>query len=212
MPFMKGAPRSKPSGPASPLKALGAGLLGPLRKRNIVELLQALTAVAEAAGQEGRVEAKACLREVPESKGALDSVVRPLTSTLMPTMTRALTQHFCAIARRRMAATALAIRLYEIEHARRCEKLTNLVPEYLPAVPIDPFSPDRRPIGYIPNAPYPRLYSVGRNGIDEGGKDAEKPGGFADWDKFDIPFYLSPARPPRSEDGELEVKPPSPEG
>ena len=74
-----------------------------------------------------------------------------------------------------MAATGLAIRLYEIDHGRRPERLADLVPEYLPAVPDDPMDA-RRKISYLPRAKRPLLYSVGENGTDEGGaKVSHKP-------------------------------------
>ena len=91
-----------------------------------------------------------------------------------------------------MAGTALAIRLYEIDQGVRPRKLDDLVPEYLPAVPKDPFAEDNKPLRYLPNAPRPLLYSVGDNGTDQGGKSAEKPNKTPDWENFDIPFFLNP--------------------
>ena len=72
-------------------------------------------------------------------------------------------------AARRMAATAVAIRLYEWDHGRRPATLDELVPKYLPAVPADPFTADGSPIRYLPEAERPLLYSVGRNSVDEEG-------------------------------------------
>ncbi len=53
---------------------------------------------------------------------------------------------FESIAQRRMAATALAIRLYVTDHGRRPASLAELVPRYLPAVPEDPFEYPPQPI------------------------------------------------------------------
>ena len=86
----------------------------------------------------------------------------------------------------------MAIRLYEIDHGTRPTKLADLVPEYLSAVPKDPFAEDNKALGYLPNAPRPLLYSIGENEIDQGGKYAENPNEAPDWENFDIPFFLDP--------------------
>lgn len=62
-----------------------------------------------------------------------------------------------SIAMRRMAATAIAIRLYQLDHeGQRPAALDALVPDYLPAVPVDPYVGDR-PIGYKPEGVVPRV-------------------------------------------------------
>lgn len=99
-------------------------------------------------------------------------------------------QYFQIIARRRMTATALAIRLYEIDHGQRPETLAALVPEYLPAVPVDPFSAEGEAIRYIPQGPHPRLYSVFLNGRDDGGARRREPDGSTDDSNNDLPFFL----------------------
>ena len=100
------------------------------------------------------------------------------------------------LATRRMAAVALAIRLYEIDHARRPAKLTELVPEYLPAVPADPFvAGAKRAISYMPAAERPRLYCIRTDGKDDGGKYSDKPDEYVDREKYDLPFFLNGDRP-----------------
>ena len=96
---------------------------------------------------------------------------------------------FHASARNRMAAVALAMRLYELAHGRLPAKLDDLVPDYLTQLPADPFAADGRPIAYEPKAvarsdesydrrtgmfiavdlgpPHPVLYSVGPDGRDD---------------------------------------------
>jgi len=89
-----------------------------------------------------------------------------------------------------MAAIALAMRLYEVDHGRRPAKLAELVPDYLSEVPADPHASDGRSIAYQPKAtavgppggvfnwpytpalkrPHPVLYSVGPDGRDDNGK------------------------------------------
>ena len=52
-------------------------------------------------------------------------------------------------AERRVAAVALAVRLYRIDRGRWPDALADLVPDYLAAVPTDPFQDGERPLGYL---------------------------------------------------------------
>lgn len=74
-----------------------------------------------------------------------------------------------SLAFRRMAAIALALRIYEIDHGERPSELAALAPDYLDAIPPDPFDPDGGPLRYAPAATPPTLYSVGEDGVDDGG-------------------------------------------
>jgi hypothetical protein len=99
------------------------------------------------------------------------------------------------IAERRMAATALAIRLYELDQGRRPDRLDELVPRYLPAVPQDPLAAYGRPLGYRPDATPPVLYSVGLDGIDQGGQFVLRRDGSVDHRAADLVFFLDGNRP-----------------
>ena len=122
------------------------------------------------------------------------TLIRWLSGTFLPGLRAAETAHFRLIATRRMAATALAIRLYEIDHGQRPDTLEQLVPQYLPAVPRDPFTLDAT-INYRPQGaqlvratrarmqhsapisplvtPGPAiLYCVGNDQHDDGGRVA----------------------------------------
>ena len=116
-----------------------------------------------------------------------------LASLLLPALDVVTRMHFTMVAKRRLTATAAAIRLYEIDHGRRPDRLEDLVPTYLPAVPIDPWSLTEQTLRYKPQggvvlssddihryennpeqfAPQPgtpaMLYSVGPNQHDDGG-------------------------------------------
>jgi hypothetical protein len=59
-----------------------------------------------------------------------------------------LDRHFRIIASRRTTATALACQLYRADHGDWPQRLQQLVPDYLPAVPADPFYADGRALGY----------------------------------------------------------------
>ena len=128
-------------------------------------------------------------------------------------MRRTAETHFLALTDRRLAATALAIRLYEVEHGgERPQRLEELVPKYLPKVPLDAMASGGRPTGYLPRAEHPVLYSVGRNGVDDAAAESAMPNAFGEideWGRLDRVFYLSGrqreyiyiARPIRPGDG-----------
>jgi len=103
--------------------------------------------------------------------------------------------HFRDLSYRRMAALGLAIRLYELDHGRRPERLDVLASQYLPDIPDDPFSGDGRKIGYKPSGETPMLYSVSLNGVDEHGAFGRDPNGLVDWEAKDLPFFLDGDRP-----------------
>lgn len=93
--------------------------------------------------------------------------------------------------RQRLARTALALKLYELEQGRIAQTLDELVPDYLDEVPVDTMDPAGGPLRYLPNGGevtlpdyhwltaeqvaevesrrLPLIYSVGRNGVDDGG-------------------------------------------
>ena len=60
-----------------------------------------------------------------------------------------ITTEFRVRAERRTAALLLALRLYRLDHPRWPTALAELVPTYLPAVPLDPVAGNGRPIGYL---------------------------------------------------------------
>lgn len=99
-----------------------------------------------------------------------------------------------AVAIRRMAAIALALRLYEIDHGVKSVELSQLVPDYLPTVPLDPFDPDNGEIRYLPTVDMPRLYSVSFDHVDDGGEFRLKIDGEIDWNVKDHVWFLGPER------------------
>ncbi|NOX58569.1 MAG: hypothetical protein GXP29_06885 [Planctomycetes bacterium] len=101
------------------------------------------------------------------------------------------------LSRRRMAATSLAIRLFEVDHGRRPVKLDELIPDYLESIPRDPFASGNASIQYLPTANPPVLYSIGRDGVDDGSRFELMGIEAVDWEKFDLVFYLDGDRPRR---------------
>lgn len=117
--------------------------------------------------------------------------LHPLSGLMMPALDSAFTTEFQYAANARMAATAIALRWHQHDHGAWPNTLDALVPTYLSAVPIDPLDPTRHPLRYVPAGvipklnpkltftdeqqtklpagPFPILYSMGRDGADDGG-------------------------------------------
>lgn len=92
----------------------------------------------------------------------------------LPPPQRVAQAHYRALAHRRMVAVALAVRLYRAGHDGAFPAtLEDLVPSCLPAVPLDPLAEGGRPLGYVPDPDRPRVYSVGENGTDDGGREPD---------------------------------------
>lgn len=103
-----------------------------------------------------------------ETRGqGLRAVARMLINLTVPALSNLERLQYNALARRRMAATAIAIRLFEAENGYRPATLDQLVPTYFPAVPADPFYPSAGTIRCVLSGDYPRLYSIGLDRVDD---------------------------------------------
>ena len=108
---------------------------------------------------------------------------------------------------RSLTVTAIALKRYELRHGKLAPALTDLVPEFLPSVPLDFMN--GQPLRYRLNADGTfRLYSVGEDGRDDEGdpRPAEAGGSFRtifagrDW------VWPVPATPEEIEDAEPKPK------
>ena len=66
------------------------------------------------------------------------------------------------------AVTAIAIERYRRDRGQIPNDLKQLVPEFMPQVPTDPF--DGKPLRYVVEDGEYLIYSVGKNGVDDGGQ------------------------------------------
>ncbi len=174
-------------------------LSAPLMQLDALSMLRRSSLLATAAEKPSWAEVKAVLPEETPHRSALDALVHPFSWIRDPSLDRILLSHFRALAMRRMAAVALASRLYQADHGERPVTLNELLPDYLPFVPEDPFSPTRSPIGYAPGARWAILYSVGPDGVDDGGAYDFARGGIDPY-RLDMPFFLDGYRPTKPED------------
>ena len=73
-----------------------------------------------------------------------------------------------AEAARRIVVTAIALKRFQLRHGEFPASLSELTPDLLPSVPVDPV--DGKPLRYRLNADGTyTLYSVGEDGVDDGG-------------------------------------------
>jgi len=83
-------------------------------------------------------------------------------------MERGETKHRTVIAHERLLAAELALRGYQSDQGHPPARLDDLVTNYLSGVPQDPFSGG--PMIYRPQSTNWLLYSVGPDGVDDGGR------------------------------------------
>jgi hypothetical protein len=76
-----------------------------------------------------------------------------------------------SVSKQRQIACILALRCYELDKRKLPEKLSDLVPEYIQSVLLDPF--DNAPMRW--NNSTGLLYSIGKDLIDGGGSVSRKP-------------------------------------
>jgi hypothetical protein len=160
-----------------------------------VFMMEYATAYAEAGSEARYASDRELMPRYPSFESALQRNMHFLSRQLLPTLDRALEIHFAGITRRHMAATALAVRLYELKNGQRPTSLDQLVPDCLAELPVDPFAGGGQPLGYRPDASPPVVYSVGADGVDDAGQWELAPSGGVSRDSKDLVFFLNGDRP-----------------
>jgi hypothetical protein len=102
------------------------------------------------------------------SDGLLISILAPSLSRAFQTLGNAEAKDACAV-------VAIAMTHYRLDHGSLPDKLDELVPKYLDALPLDPF--DGHPLGLAMRNGEHIIYSVGANLKDEGGNPGVRRGG-----------------------------------
>jgi len=91
-----------------------------------------------------------------------------VAQAILANWTKALRTHFDYEARLAVLRTALAVERYRLAHDGKFPPSLNaLVPAYLREVPRDPF--DEQPLRFKPLSPGYVIYSIGADGVDDGG-------------------------------------------
>jgi hypothetical protein len=97
-----------------------------------------------------------------------------LARMLLPAVTKVGEAHRRKTAQVRALMALLAVERYRLKHGKWPGKLDDLKPDFLTAIPLDPY--DGKPLRYVKRADGVTVYSVGHDGVDDGGKiDRTKP-------------------------------------
>lgn len=108
---------------------------------------------------------------VIESRINNQSILPSLSTTLIPSLTRVHTAMTANDTRLNLGSAAAAIERYRLTTGTPPERLDDLVPAYLNGLPEDPF--DQQPLRYRSEGNGYTLYSIGGNGVDDGGTPAD---------------------------------------
>jgi len=112
--------------------------------------------------------------------GDIDAMVKDtpwyclVARTLPPSIDRVIDSRQYADAETQMVLVGLAAKRYQLGHNRLPTSLDELVPDFLDAVPADPL--DGKPLRCKSTDAGMILYSVGKDGIDDGGKELDAQG------------------------------------
>jgi hypothetical protein len=111
-----------------------------------------------------------------------------VTAMFLPALGKVAVRFGTGQAETRMAGTAFAIERYRHARGALPHKLEDLVPEFIPQMPIDPF--DGKPLRFIITEKGYRLYSIGDDEMDDGGRIAPKWKKLNDQNTYDLVFEV----------------------
>jgi hypothetical protein len=157
------------------IEALGSTALGKLMPKLNPQEARPVIAELEKIDSAGVTWEEVRLNENRFSRYQLRKEINPITWVMALWHRRQRIEnverkHKRVIAHERLLMAELAVRCYQSEQGRLPPSLEQLVPKYLQQVPLDPFS--GRPIIYHPQGTNWLLYSVGEDGVDDGGQRA----------------------------------------
>lgn len=157
----------------SVLDTFGGGLLlpsnvltRPLMTANIAELLEMQSEAAQVRSWADR--GNDAWDPAARADTFAEGLATATQSMLGMSTDRVFASYFRSIAQRRMTAVILAAKLFEADHGRLPKSLDELVPDYLPKAPIDPFDPEGHPLRMAEKQGLTVVYSVGEDGESRG--------------------------------------------
>ncbi len=164
------------SGSVTPEEARQIAQRQPTRVSDAVKMLELNLRIAEGAD----TSLSAALRASEEADaemnalqtGLVNKMNYALTLLLTPAYDSAVTAFARRAARRDCADAAFAAELYRRKNGNWPESLEKLVPEYLPAVPLDPFA--NQPLKMVVTAEECKIYSVGQDRKDSLGNLSDR--------------------------------------
>jgi hypothetical protein len=110
------------------------------------------------------------------------------SGALLPSLSKLSLKGASADASAKLAATAFAIEEFRQNNHRLPEGLKDLTPQFMEAVPIDPF--DGKPIRYRKLERGYVIYSVDADGRDDGGISPPAHRKARDWNTYDLTFTV----------------------
>jgi hypothetical protein len=138
------------------------------RVKELNQLSEELRQLKRQATEDGR---KASVLVLGDAKARGEFLGSILIALMMPAASKLQDSVDRATQTQDNLTVAFALAWYQLEHGRYPENLDALAPKYLPRVPSDLFS--GKALVYRPSENGYLLYSVGINGIDEGGRTQE---------------------------------------
>ena len=152
----------------------GAGI--PFRKEDLSMYIDLMTRQVDALEQpwpQARKEAEEVSVEIRAIASSPINRLRYMaTALVMPATEMAIAAGARVDASRRSTDTMIAVERFRRRHGNVPETLTQLVPDYLPEVPVDPF--DSNPIRYVVGENEVVIYSIGKDNVDNGGQSNDK--------------------------------------
>jgi hypothetical protein len=149
-----------------------SSLLRPMYLNDIRGMVSKVTAQMNAARRPNLPAALSGYPLRPLRTGTPSDLQHVVSHFWTPSLDRFVSTHFASRTEATLAAVSVAVRWYRTEHGGAFPPdLQSLVPDYLPAVPVDPNSPAGNLIGYITfrthdGKPRPMVYSVSEDGVD----------------------------------------------
>ncbi len=126
-----------------------------------------------------------------------------LAKLIVPSIDKVFSNSAGAQATNASCHVALAMTRYRLDHGSLPSKLDVLVPKYLDAIPLDPF--DGKPLRLVIKGNDHIIYSIGPDGVDDGGTDMFAQGAKNKGDViFTLKPHAAPASQPAMESGEQE--------
>jgi hypothetical protein len=133
-----------------------------------MELMSQTIAASREPFPEGRQHfqrIKSQLTAEQAAAGALEKQKHMLTALILPSLTASFDAVARTLAYQRAVVTAIAAQRYRLKTGQFPAQLADLVPDYLPAVPQDPF--DGQPLRMLTRDGELIIYSVGKDGQDD---------------------------------------------
>jgi hypothetical protein len=162
----------------------------------LVEFMSRHVEAARVDGPERLREFDAVDDDIQSTLGNLGPVgkVRYMFSALtLPAVSMTATVEARGTAGNRAAAAVIAAERFRKKHGRLPKGLEELVPEFLPEVPVDPFTGE--PMKVTIEDDKLTVYSVGENGVDERGCGGRWDGSDGDSDDVAFPMPQPPENP-----------------